>query len=852
MLLQHAAIGLMSVSFNFVRIECQLKNMQTTTHLDSATSLKNLQTVISSTGVGIWDWQVQTGEVVLSERWAQIIGYTLAELAPVDIHTWSSSCHPDDLLKSEALLAAHWSGQSDSYAIEVRMKHKLGHWVWVLDTGQVTEWFDNGKPRRMIGTHLDVTERRHQLALLELIANCQRNLIAETDFAVAFESLLDGILTITESEYGFIGEVLQQDNNEPYLKTHAITDISWNDETARFYRENSTDGLEFTNMQSLFGAAIVTQEPVIANLPATDTRRAGLPEGHPDLNAFLGLPILVNAELIAMVGLANRPGGYNEKLIEWLNPLIVTVGQVIAGLRTRKARFRDLEELRRSNQVMLKYFESSYSLLSITTLDGGVFSNVNPLWTQTLGYSAQEAIGKSAAELGIWGSGWNHAEAQKSLREVGYLRNFETVIYGRDQRRVDVLINAEILDMEAEQKLVLMNATDVTENIKVENQLRQSQKMEAIGQLTGGVAHDFNNLLNVIQSGTELLSDFVDNQPVATSALSSMQRAIERGAGLTQQLLAFSRRQHLAPKVVNVEQTIHTVMPLLSTTIGSNIQIVVHAEKDSWHCEVDPNQLESAILNLAINARDAMPSGGELRFTLGNIDIGRHERLPILGEHLRLSVTDNGEGMDPEHLDQAFEPFFTTKDIGKGTGLGLSMVFGFVRQSKGHIELSSERGVGTSVTMFLPRANPLAMPTALKTQQQPLQQGQGERVLLLEDDNDLRKLTALILSNFGYVVSEAANEAEVDELLDTGVAFDIMLSDIMLPGVNTGPDIAERVLTSLPGIKVLLMSGHAEHSVKMSALLKQHGGFLPKPFGQKKLTEAIRRLLDNSAQRPFQ
>jgi len=852
MLLQHACISLISVSFNFVLIECQLQNMQTTTHLDSAACLKNLQKVISNTGVGTWEWQVQTGEAVFSERWAEIIGYTLEELAPIDIQTWSSNCHPDDLLTSYELLEAHWSGQSDSYVAEIRMKHKLGHWVWVLATGQVTDWFDNGKPRRIIGTHLDVTEQRQQVALLELITNCQRNLIAETDFAVAFESLLDGIITITESDYGFIGEILQQDNNEPYLKIHAITDISWNDETARLYREKSTEGFEFANMQSLFGAAIVTQEPVIANFPATDTRRAGLPEGHPDLNAFLGLPILVNSELIAMVGLANRPGGYNEKLIEWLDPLMATVGQVIAGVRTRNARLRGLEELRRSNQVMLKYFESSYSLLSITTLEGGVFSNVNPLWTQTLGYSAQEAIGKSAAELGIWGDGWNHAQADKSLREAGYLRNFETVYYGRDQRRVDVLINAEILDMEAEQKLVLMNATDVTENIKVENQLRQSQKMEAIGQLTGGVAHDFNNLLNVIQSGTELLSDFVDNQPVATSALSSMQRAIDRGAGLTQQLLAFSRRQHLAPKVVNVEQTIHTVMPLLSTTIGSNIQIVVHAEKDSWHCEVDPNQLESAILNLAINARDAMPSGGELRFTLGNIDIGRHERLPILGEHLRLSVTDNGEGMDPEHLDQAFEPFFTTKDIGKGTGLGLSMVFGFVRQSKGHIELSSERGVGTSVTMFLPRANPLAMPTALKTQQQPLQQGQGERVLLLEDDNDLRKLTALILSNFGYVVSEAANEAEVDELLDTGVAFDIMLSDIMLPGVNTGPDIAERVLTSLPGIKVLLMSGHAEHSVKMSALLKQHGGFLPKPFGQKKLTEAIRRLLDNSAQRPFQ
>jgi CheY-like chemotaxis protein len=262
---------------------------------------------------------------------------------------------------------------------------------------------------------------------------------------------------------------------------------------------------------------------------------------------------------------------------------------------------------------------------------------------------------------------------------------------------------------------------------------------------------------------------------------------------------------------------------------------------------VDPNQLESAILNLAINARDAMPSGGELRFTLDNIDIGRHDRLPVVGEHLRLSVTDNGVGMAPGHLDQAFEPFFTTKEIGKGTGLGLSMVFGFVRQSQGHIELTSERGVGTSVTMFLPRAHPQAKSTPLKAQQQPSRQGHGERVLLLEDDSDLRKLTALSLSKFGYAVSEAANEAEVDELLDTGIAFDLMLSDIMLPGVNTGPQIAERVLTRLPGIKVLLMSGHAENSVKMSALLKQHGGFLPKPFGQKKLTEAIRRLLDHSA-----
>ena len=323
-------------------------------------SKQKLELVIDSIAIGIWDWEVTTGKTTFNERWANIIGYTLQELEPVSIKTWMKYAHPDDLEISNQKLKDHWNGKTDIYSFESRMKHKNGHWVWVLDTGKVIEWTDSGEPRRMIGTHLDISDRKEteqylqrtnlqlekQIQLSNTITTAQSEFIQETDVSASFDKLLRQILSLTGSEYGFIGEILyKKETKQPYLKTHAITNIAWNEETRAFYDQNAPSGLEFYNLKSLFGVALTSLKPVIANDPYNDSRRAGLPEGHPRMDCFLGMPIIYNGKGIAMVGIANRPGGYNESLVHWLRPLLTTIGQLIDGNRLVKARDEAREEL---------------------------------------------------------------------------------------------------------------------------------------------------------------------------------------------------------------------------------------------------------------------------------------------------------------------------------------------------------------------------------------------------------------------------------------------------------------------------------------------------------------------------
>lgn len=316
-------------------------------------SAEQLELVINSTGVGFWDWQVQSGALTVNARWAEMIGYSLDEIEPISIKTWTSYAHPEDLPASTKKLNDHWQGLTDAYSVETRMRHKSGHWIWVLATGKVVEWDANHKPLRMVGTHIDITEQKlaentirqaheelaSQVALIQAIAKAQSDFITNTsEPRPAFEALLENLLSLTGSKYGFIGEILKKPNGASYLKTYAITNIAWNDETTAFYAKNSPMGMEFSNMDSLFGAAITSLEPVIANAPTTDRRRGGAPEGLPPLNAFLGIPIKHRGVPIALIGLANRPSGYDQTMVDWLMPLMSTIGQLIEGIRIEAAR----------------------------------------------------------------------------------------------------------------------------------------------------------------------------------------------------------------------------------------------------------------------------------------------------------------------------------------------------------------------------------------------------------------------------------------------------------------------------------------------------------------------------------
>jgi PAS domain S-box-containing protein len=384
---------------------------------------------------------------------------------------------------------------------------------------------------------------------------------------------------------------------------------------------------------------------------------------------------------------------------------------------------------------------------------------------------------------------------------------------------------------------------DVTELKRAQEKLQQTQKMEAIGQLTGGIAHDFNNLLQVIISNAELLPSAGDED---NRNRDLVMRAAERGAELTGSLLAFSRKQSLSPKAVDLAELVDGMLEMLRRSLGETIDITVTADKDLWPAMVDAGQLETALVNLAVNARDAMANSGTMSIEC------RNERLsdanltsspnPVSGDFVKLSVGDTGSGMADETIEHAFEPFFTTKEIGAGSGLGLSMVYGFAQQSGGHVDLVSDYGKGTTVSLFLPRGFFLPE-TASDAEAAETAAGEGAVVLVVEDNADVRETTVTLLQKLGYDVLAASDAAEARRIISGGAQFDLMLTDVVLPDGASGPQIAAELLANEPDAKVLFMSGYPDLQVNFEKISDNDLVFLRKPFRRRDLAAAVRSAL---------
>ena len=385
---------------------------------------------------------------------------------------------------------------------------------------------------------------------------------------------------------------------------------------------------------------------------------------------------------------------------------------------------------------------------------------------------------------------------------------------------------------------------DMTEFKQAEERARQSQKMEAVGQLTGGVAHDFNNLLAVIIGNAEILvEDMGDGDPSVTAIL----RAARRGTELTQRLLAFSRRQPLDPRPTDLNELVGGMSAMLRRTLGESIEIAVASEEGLWSAMADAGQVENALLNLTINARDAMPGGGRLTIECMNARLDETylednaDASP--GEFAVLAVSDNGAGMSPSVLEHVFEPFFTTKEVGQGTGLGLSMIYGFAKQSGGHIAIYSEEGTGTTVKLYLPRARDTVTPCKPEDLAE-LPGGRGETVLLLEDDDDVRALAVRILEGLGYRVIEASRAEAADRALAEADRVDLLLSDVVLPGKMNGPDFARQARETHPALKILFMSGYPAEAARRNGFADVGGAtLLRKPLDRRQLAEALQAAL---------
>ncbi len=379
-----------------------------------------------------------------------------------------------------------------------------------------------------------------------------------------------------------------------------------------------------------------------------------------------------------------------------------------------------------------------------------------------------------------------------------------------------------------------------------EAQVRQAQKMEAVGQLTGGVAHDFNNILTVITGSIEILADAVKEHPLLAQITEMISAAAARGADLTQHLLAFARQQPLQPRSTDVNTLVVDAARLLRPTLGAQIEIDSMLAHDAAPALIDPSQLSTAILNLALNARDAMPNGGKLTLETRNVvldeDYARMNSEVSPGNYVMIAVSDTGEGIPGSLLDKVFDPFFTTKDVGKGSGLGLSMVYGFVKQSNGHIKIYSEPGHGTAVKLYLPQATGVPDAPAAEPGISGAEHG-DESILIVEDDALVREYVVTHVSRFGYRTMAAGNAAEALAIIDGPERIDLLFTDVIMPGGMNGRQLATEALRRRPGLKVLYTSGYTENAIVHHGRLDAGVLLLPKPYLSSDLARRIRTAL---------
>jgi PAS domain S-box-containing protein len=396
---------------------------------------------------------------------------------------------------------------------------------------------------------------------------------------------------------------------------------------------------------------------------------------------------------------------------------------------------------------------------------------------------------------------------------------------------------------------------DITERRRAAEQLEQtqralfqSQKMEALGKLTGGVAHDFNNVLQVLRGNLELLESMHGRDVWSAERLGNAIRAVDRGAKLASQLLAFGRQQPLAPVVVNPARQLRAMDDLLRRALGETIEIESIVAGGLWNIAVDPHQLENVILNLAINARDAMPEGGKLTLELANATLDDEYVSSFhdvsAGQYVMLAVTDTGAGMSREVMERAFDPFFSTKPEGRGTGLGLSMAYGFVKQSGGHIRLYSETGEGTTVRIYLPHSTGTAVDTEPQTTRE-LKHG-SETVLVVEDDMQVQLTVVELLAGLGYAVLKANDAEQALAVLASGVHIDLLFTDVVMPGSLRSTELARKAIQMLPGLKVLFTSGYTQNAIVHGGRLDPGVDLLSKPYSRQQLATKVRRVLAKS------
>jgi two-component system, cell cycle sensor histidine kinase and response regulator CckA len=503
------------------------------------------------------------------------------------------------------------------------------------------------------------------------------------------------------------------------------------------------------------------------------------------------------------------------------------------------------EALRKTEEKYSLAFRASPDWSAITTLDEGVFIEVNKAFERLSGFGPEEVLGRSAVEIGIWEKPEERLRLVDLMHRQGAVRNMEVRFRLRSGAIATFLLSAEKIELEGK-SCILTVARDMTEFRSLEAQFRQAQKMEAVGRLAGGVAHDFNNMLGVILGYTGLALKRLNAQEPLYHDLQEVNDAARRSADLTRQLLAFSRKQFVTPRVINLNDTVLQQQKMLGRLIGEDIALKFIPGQDLWNIRMDSSQVDQILANLAVNARDAVAGVGTVTIETANVTLDesyvQRYRYASPGDYVLLAVSDSGSGMDGETLERIYEPFFTTKGEGQGTGLGLSTVYGIVKQNGGSIQGYSEPGLGTTFKIYFPRFLGEGVPVEA-VQETPL--SGSETVLIVEDEPQILLLAKRILEHYGYRTVEAGSPGEALLFLEKHRGpLHLLLTDVIMPNM-TGPELKERVELLHPGVKTLFMSGYTADVIVQRGLLEEGPDFIQKPFSLQDLARKVRRVLDS-------
>ena len=559
-----------------------------------------------------------------------------------------------------------------------------------------------------------------------------------------------------------------------------------------------------------------------------------------------------NKNSIEFIENMDREFEANTHVYILLGGLLLVIGNIAVVIMLTRVSRQEEQQLSQALDELAeqKFALDQHAIVAITDVEGTI-TYANDRFCKLSGYSEDELIGQNHRLLNSGDK--DKADWKEMYRKLSNGQVWSDVVRNRAKDGhfywVDTTI-VPFMGKDNKPRSYIAIRTDITERKLSEQALRRSQKMDALGQLTGGIAHDFNNILNIILGNLELLKNQVSDDEKIQQRVQNIYKSTMRAANLTRQLLSFSRHQAENVAITNINQLIKEMDNMIAQSITPQVEIEWHLAKDLWSTEIAPGDFEDCLLNLVINARDASFGGGWLSIETANITLDENycENNPDIeaGDYVQLKVSDCGDGMTAEQLEHIFEPFYTTKEQGKGTGLGLAMVFGFIQRSKGHINVESEPGLGSTFRLYLPRSNEAIQKedTPAEKLKEALPEG-NETILVVDDEEALLELAEELLIDMGYRVLIAGNGQQALDVLTKEPNIDLMISDVIMPGGINGYELAERAMTDYPELKILLASGYTEKITTSEKHKRFSLNMLAKPYGQAELAKKVRQMLTN-------